>query len=612
MAIIKSSVCILFSIVSLFQFTTANVLVNDIRNQRTRCDYLIISPSQFQQHAARLAEHRNSYGGDDVENAKVVSLESIYDIFTASDTLQNYEVIWYGLKWMYENWEEPFKYLVLVGDDSLVFNEDDSLWYGYGRMPTFITNNIFNTHSSLYSDDWYTTLQCSVPTIITDSLYGVPLAVGRIPCETGAQCNLYVSKVVTFDGSAPKGPWRNKAVLAADDQYQGNNQADYIQHYRSLEDISNSSLDDYNTPKCFLARFPKDNNGLHSEAKKYFFQHINDGALWALFYGHANASILTDEMFLTVDDRQYFRNTSTPTVFSTFTSHNGAFHIPFESSMCKQFLFIPEGGCIIYIANSSTTFASANAEFGKKIFNTKKSNPLLSIGSLVFKAKAINPGSMFNPYSLLGDPALSFSKGNAELDIALDPQGKIPTKIICTVTSPAAFSGKYYCTFASRDSIVIPGPEYNTTFVNDSIFDSSTSSFTSSFEVPIPAEAYNRTIKFIAYVWNDQFDGRADTIMNLDMTPISNNVVSLKQNTNFAIRLMRNILSVNYNANSSDPIKKISLFSIHGRKIFSQQCNTHKNVITIDLNKNSIPTGKYIMQIRTKHSSYNKRLIYMK
>ena len=97
MAIIKSSVCILFSIVSLFQFTTANVLVTDIRNQRTRCDYLIISPSQFQQHAARLAEHRNSYEGDDVQNAKVVSLESIYDIFTTSDTLQNYEVIWYGL-----------------------------------------------------------------------------------------------------------------------------------------------------------------------------------------------------------------------------------------------------------------------------------------------------------------------------------------------------------------------------------------------------------------------------------------------------------------------------------------------------------------------------------
>lgn len=612
MAYIKSYISILLGIISIFQLTAASVVVTDIRNKRTLCDYLIISPSEFQRNATVLAEHRNNFNGDDVENARVVSLESIYDIFTTSDTLQNYEIIWYGLKWMYENWEEPFKYLVLVGDDSLVFNEEDSLWYGYGRMPTFIENTSYPTRLLKYSDDWYATLQCSVPTAIKDSLYGVPLAIGRIPCETGAQCSLYVSKIITFDESAPRGPWRNKAVLAADDQYQGNNQVDYIQHYSSLEEISNLSLEDYQATKCFLARFPKDNNGLHTEAKKYFFQHINEGTLWAAYYGHGNAPILADEMFLTVDDCHYFSNTNTPIVFSVFTSSNGAFHYPFKKSMCKQFLFIPEGGCIIYIANPATTFASANAMFGNMFFNTKKSNPSLSIGKLIFKAKTINPGLLFNPYSLLGDPALIFSQGNAELDIALDPQGKIPTKIICTVASPTAFSGSYYCTFASRDSIVIPAPSYLTAFINDSIFDSSSGNFSSSFEVPIPAEAYNRNVKFIAYVWNDQFDGRADTIVNLDMTPICDPINGINKNKGFAIRLMRNILSVNYNTNSSDPIKEIALFNIKGKKIFSRQYNTHKNVVTIDFNKSNIAAGKYVVQVKTKHELFNKRLVYMK
>ena len=75
---------------------------------------------------------------------------------------------------------------------------------------------------------------------------------------------------------------------------------------------------------------------------------------------------------------------------------------------------------------------------------------------------------------------------------------------------------------------------------------------------------------------------------------------------------MRNILSVTYNTNSSDLIKEIALFNINGRKIFSRQYNTHKNVVTIELNKYSIATGKYLLQVKTKHELYNKRLVYMK
>ena len=138
MAFKKSSTCIIIGIVSLFQFSAADIFIPNIKDTTIECDYLIVTPSDFCDNSIRLAEHRNSYPYDEVEKAHVILLDSIYSEFTTSDTLQKYEVIWYGLKWMYENWEEPFEYLVLMGDDSLLFNVDDSTIYSFGRMPTFL------------------------------------------------------------------------------------------------------------------------------------------------------------------------------------------------------------------------------------------------------------------------------------------------------------------------------------------------------------------------------------------------------------------------------------------------------------------------------------------
>ena len=620
MAFKKSSTCIIIGILALFQFSAGDVFIPDIRDTTIECDYLIITPSDFCSNSIRLAEHRNSYPYDDVEKAHVVLLDSIYSEFTSSDTLQKYEVIWYGLKWMYENWKEPFEYLVLMGDDSLLFNVDDSTIYSIGRMPTFIIG--YHTGGSAidmyFSDDWYTTLQCDiipdpVPIGGPDTLlYKIPLATGRIPCETGVQCSLFINKIMNFDLNAPKGAWKNRIILAADDEFQGNN-PDYIQHYQCVENIANVFVEDYFPTKCYLAAFPKDSNGEHSNARKFYFEQINKGALLSLYYGHGHPDYLTEENFLKGSDFSFFQNDSMPVIFYSVTCRNGAFHEPLENSMCKQFLFTPTGGCIAYIASPQTEFASGNDRFGKIVFSLHKSKPANSIGNIIFEAKSIYLGERLLPdgFALLGDPALTLSHNIADLTIEVLPDNINPTSIKCSVISPTSFTGNYYCTYTILDSIVIDnGGVLQTIYYNDIPYSTHEDTFSSSFEIPTPSEIKGRDVRFIAYVWNDSTEGRGDTTVNLNIVEItSSNMIGIK---NLITKIYRNKLSVIYEPKNSDYIKKISLFNIRGQQVFSRKFNSNKNVITIDLSKNNISTGKYLIHIETKHSSCNKHMIYMK
>lgn len=609
--IIRSLLYVLISVLAIY---SDDIVITNIKDSAVNCDYLIIAPSMFQQSAVLLAEHRNSYQYDDVEKARVVPLDSIYSEFTLSDTLEKHEVIWYGLKWMYENWNEPFKYLVLMGDDSLIVNEVDTTVTSFGRMPTFIKEVTINPnggHRLTFSDDWYTTLHCDTPTTSMDELYGVPIAIGRIPCETDLHSNMYVDKVINFDLHSPKGLWRNRSLLCADDEFQGSG-PDYIQHWLATENIANNSLTAYFTSKCYLSFFPIDNVGHKPEATNYFFDHINKGALWTVYYGHGNHRALSDENFLETANVSRFDNENMPTIILIFSCTNGSYHLPFSNSMCKQFLLKPTGGCITYIASPLTEFASMNERFGSEIFDLLKSNPQLSVGKIIYTAKKniMNTRSFYD-YSVLGDPALTPSKRTETLKLIINESDTDPSSVTCTVLSAMPFTGNYYCTFSIQDSVTIDnGGSVKVNYIQDSIINTSEGKFITSFEVPIPGEIADNDLKFIAYVWDSLSEGRADTLIPSGITYIIANPSTIKENV--SVQLRNSKLMVNYIAKNNDYITKIDLFNIRGQHVFAHSVPPNTSKVMINLLQKNIAPGNYIVRINTKKASFNKCLLFVK
>ena len=616
-SLIKVLLFVFFSYVSFLY--AQNTLITNIKDTTTTCDYLIITPADFVTSSIRLAEHRNTFTGDSVENARVVLLDSIYSEFTLSDTLHQYEIIWYGLKWMYENWELPFSYLLLMGDDSLVVDTSDSTIYSYGRMPTFIMGYIGSGSHVEYrfSDDWYTTLQCAtIPnpdfwgSWLDTLLYKTPFVVGRIPCETVEQCSLFITKTISFDLNAPLGNWKNKALFTADDHKMGTG-IDLFQFYYEPERLSDSLLSDYFPTKCYLSCYPLDNNGEHTKAKEFYFEQVNRGALWSINFGHANAYQFTDEKFLYCKDVDRFHNDSTPVIFFSFSCGNGKFDTPYEANMCKKFLLKPVGGCIAFIASTQSEYFTPNNDFAEDIFSFYASNPTQSIGNYIFAAKRkyLETRTLPDGFAILGDPALTLCNSIAELSCAIVPDTVNPTTIICSVTTPSPFIGNYYYSFIALDSVTVVD-HYEVTFLDITLLQSAEDTFSSSFEIPIPREAADRDVRFIAYVWNDSTEGRADTLLQLDITDIV--LTQVSQQLAPEIQQNHNRIIIHTTQPSGDYITEIALFNIRGQTVYAVKLSGFQDKISIDLQRNGLAPGNYLLRIKTAKTSFSRRVLYLK
>lgn len=116
--------------------------MSSLKDTSIVCDYLVIAPEKFINHAKRLAEHRNSFNGDDVTSAKVIDVTKIYEEFKNSDTMKNFDAIHHAILWTYKNWSKAYRYIVLIGDDSIGTQSSNPYQWNRGPIPTYTLGNI--------------------------------------------------------------------------------------------------------------------------------------------------------------------------------------------------------------------------------------------------------------------------------------------------------------------------------------------------------------------------------------------------------------------------------------------------------------------------------------
>ncbi len=603
----KPAILIIAIIASLAAIAFAdNEVITTFKDPTISCDYLIVAPVAFQTPAVMLAQHRNAFKNDDVEQAKVAFLEDIITAFPGTDYNHRNVALWNALKWAKQNWRMSFKYLVLIGTDAFEIGTD-SIMYSDGLMPTwYALGNLapdMNYQGQdcpvAVSDDCYTRLSYATPTA-ADNWSGINdtgFCIGRIPTQTPELCSLYVEKVKRFDLSRPKGAWRNSMMAIADNAMLGANPSPLGSVFQEADEIVvDSSLQGYLVRKRYLSAYPFDEFYEQPLATAAIIATINQGVALAFFSVYGSDQQLGCGNVLNSDNTNLFTNDSMPFVLVAFTSRNGSIFSAVPVPMSQKFLFMPQGGAIAYIGSASETYASDNEWLGRAFFSQLKQNPGASLGALLAKAKSIAPSYNNQTYFFLGDPALRATYGTINVSAAAVPDSA-PTAVRITVPGDSTSHISYSVSFTVRDSVPAFSGQYNMGFSFDSTIAMQSGVFQHSVDVPLP-QAPLAAQKAIVYVWNDSVDGRAAITVGAGPgNAVSRKLAGKEIPGKPMLSKIRGSIVL---ANLQQGINEIRIFDIRGRIVYSGESGPNLRSVTINLADRNICSGRYILQLRNQ------------
>ncbi len=600
---------VLYLLIIVTYICSQSVLVSDIKDTATICDYLVVTHQDFLEPSLALAEHRNAFTGDSVTNALVVLLSDVYDSFSI-DGSSNAETLWRGLKWIHDNWQHPFSYIVLMGDDSLIIDKEVPSVISTGNMPSFIWdikvmgNNVeFNS-----SDDVYTFL--ATDTIAFDQeMYSTPVYIGRIPCETVEQGQHYVDKVISFDTNRNYGTWRNRTLCVADDEVHKGDK-DFIWHWGMTETVSEKVIPAYFNEKCYLSAFKLGDDSSHSIARGDFFEKINQGVLWTLVSAHGYPDGLTSENLVSTEHTSSFTNVNKPTIFCSFSCSNGRYFSRTKDSMLKNYLFTSTGGCLAYYASVQTSFANSNERMAKELFTHISLYQNCGLGKIIRMAK-INK-SDFGRYHLFGDPALTVTKPKAPLIFTPSINSPEVSTLQCDFNTPLSSMANYAYQISIPETTTVNQYGYvDVTFIKRSIIDADTGTFGGGFTINLPEANRTSLVHVRVYTWNNGFEQRKDTTFYLNVVSVSqDNKIQLFVKSQ--VKVLKNRLHIQLPESYSKSRTAIDIFSPNGKKVYSNPINNNTGKIILDLHRTNLAMGSYIIKIQVGNESVVKPFAFVK
>ena len=187
----------------------------DDQNQFQDLDYLIICRSDMLYEAQRLAQINRNLNN---LNVKVVTLEKIYNEFSSGN--QDIAAIRNFVKYIYFNASDEsrrIKYLCLFGDAS--FDYKDRIPQNTNIVPSWHSLNSYSLASAYVSDDFFGMMDNSEGMMQNSDK--LDIAVGRILADSPQRATDLVDKISSYYNANSYGDWRNKLVLMADDENNG-------------------------------------------------------------------------------------------------------------------------------------------------------------------------------------------------------------------------------------------------------------------------------------------------------------------------------------------------------------------------------------------------------
>ena len=388
---------------------------------------LIVSHPSFRSAADRLKNHRAAnYPYAHEANIEVVTTGEVFDNFSGGlvdpMAIRNY------CKFLFDNVTEAngnpsLEFLLLLGDANIDFKNYIS------PQENFVTTNLNLKASSLdayATDDWFAELE---PRAASGASF-LQIAVGRLPAGSSSDALFLVDRVIDYETEAEYGPWRDRAILVADDEVTPNRPPETT-FTSDSETIATAYLSRFLEPvKIYLTEFPAIGS-VKPTSRLEFLDRWNDGALAINYIGHGSSVQMADEQVFLGTDVANLRNGRRLPLFMAFSCTIGDFGRAQATCLAEKLVLWPSGGAIAAITASEVSYIGPNTSLNNAVF--QEVTPRLQggakpMGAALLSAKAavmspLGSGSYQlveennQKYNLLGDPSLPVASPRSEITL---------------------------------------------------------------------------------------------------------------------------------------------------------------------------------------------------
>ncbi len=394
------------------------------RNPNQGADYLMIAHEGFYDGIAPLVSLYQSRG----MRVQRVKVGDLYDEFSFG--LKNPTAIFDFIQYAFYSYQEPPpSYVLLVGDASWDYKEQDALPY-----VDYIPTHAFNTYKwgETASDNWFVA--------VTGNEFHPDLHIGRLPVNSAEELDIIVQKILSY-ADPQHGFWRSQVIFsngALDPAF------DAVVFDTTAQNLIEEYLPPwydpprvYSTPSAGFEQYQGTNQDL--------INYINLGASLVNYMGHAG-----NQMWETLNQSEIalLTNGAKLPFVQAYSCFTGIFAN--TKGFGEEFVLHPGGGAIAYYANGGIGYLLTNAEMNDFMFqylfgDSANPNPQITFGEAVTQAKwkyytyFANIGNVIQTFVLFGDPACRFAYLQPDPEDTLDSAPPVITFTFGDTLTPSTF-----------------------------------------------------------------------------------------------------------------------------------------------------------------------------
>ncbi len=372
---------------------------SDLRSTSNGADYIIIANPDFKSVAERLANFRQTNFPDTSipdPRIKIVYVNQIYNEF--SNGLLDPYALQDFVKYAFYNWQKPSpSYVVLLGDMSHDYRHVLTT-----SRPDFVPSIPYYT--PIYGEG----VSDNMIVAVSGNDVHPDLAIGRLSCETVAEGNVLVDKLINYPADNTK-EWKQNVLLISS----GLSQQDEEQ--LGLNYASDELRQNYVLPNGFRAtmimRYPDQPDYVKYEGSgPQIRQQIDNGTVLTNFYGHGGG-YQWDLTFLN-DDIYLLNNGGRLPLILSLTCYTA--HFDDQNVFGEQFNKVPGKGCIGFFGNVGLTYWLVGTYLDGLIFNQFFNKRDYISGKVFQNIKDVAPAVGYTSGQIalltyLGDPAFKLA-----------------------------------------------------------------------------------------------------------------------------------------------------------------------------------------------------------
>ena len=349
----------------------ASVSANRPSNLRNgNADLLIITRREFADSLRPLASLRQNQG----LSVALIDIEDIYDEFCfGQKSPQSVRDFLLHAKF---NWKKKPRFVLLAADASF----DPKNYLGFGDFDLVPTRLVDTDFMEAVSDDWFSDFD-------SDGIAEIPT--GRLPARTADEAALLVSKITSYERSAPA----QELLLVAD----ANDGFDFEAATDQLLTLIPAGLR--------VTRIRRGQMG-DETARAILLDALSREQRIVNYTGHGSVDLWRGGL-LSSADAEAINNNGLP-LFVMMTCLNGYFHDAATDSLAESLLKVERGGAIAAWASSGMTLPMEQSEINRELYRLLLGQgEALRLGEAVMRAKAkAADRDIRRTWILLGDPAI--------------------------------------------------------------------------------------------------------------------------------------------------------------------------------------------------------------